>query len=179
MQPLFWIDLEMTGLDEKIHKIIEIAVVITDWNMNKIEEYHQVVFQKQDALDQMDEWCTKTHGDSGLTAQIPNGQPLKKVESDLIALINRHYKKEDRVVIAGNSVGNDKRFIDAQMLELSKKLHYRIVDISSFKEIFKNRYGFELEKKNAHRAVDDIYESINELKAYLSHVSLKPTESES
>ena len=166
----------MTGLDDQTHRIIEVAVMLTDWNFKKLDEYHQVVFQEQKYLDAMDEWCTKTHGESGLTKAVAKGKPLDEAEKELLELIDRHYAPDERVVIAGNSVGNDKRFIDAQMPKLASRLHYRIVDISSFKEVFVNRYGIEFEKKNTHRALDDIVESIEELKAYLFHVSAKPIE---
>lgn len=170
--PLFWVDLEMTGLDEQKDVILEVAVVITDLDFKPLEQYHKVVFQPQSALDRMDEWCTKTHAASGLTAQIPNGTALDKIEKDLLALLDRHYKKEDRVVLVGNSVGNDKRFIDKYMPVFASRLHYRILDISSFKEIFREKYGIKFEKSNKHRAVDDIFESIKELSHYLSFVQV-------
>ena len=161
----------MTGLDAVNDVIIEVAVVVTDINFKTLEEYHQVVHQPQEKLDGMDDWCKKTHGDSGLSAAVPTGKPLEKVEDELLDLIKRHYDTNDRVIIAGNSVGNDKMFIDRTMPRFSKKLHYRIIDISSFKEVFKSKYKIEFKKKNSHRALDDIYESIRELECYLSHVT--------
>jgi len=168
MKPLFWIDLEMTGLDDTLDQILEVAVVITDIEFKPLEEYHRVVYQPQDVLDRMNDWCKKTHGESGLTAAIPNGTPLATVEKELLTLIEKHYGTKDRVVLAGNSVGNDKRFMDRYMPEVAKRLHYRLIDVSSFKEIFREKYGIHFHKGNSHRAVDDILESINELKHYLS-----------
>ncbi|MBN21292.1 MAG: oligoribonuclease [Bdellovibrionaceae bacterium] len=173
MARFFWVDLEMTGLDEKIHKIIEVAVVITDQNFEIKEQYEQVVFQPQSELDLMDEWCKKTHGASGLTEAIPRGKHLTEVEQEVLSIINRHYRKNDRVILCGNSVGNDQRFIIAHMPLLAKRLHYRIVDVSSFKEIFRSKWGIKFEKKNAHRAVDDILESIRELQSYLQLVHIE------
>jgi oligoribonuclease len=170
MKKLFWVDLEMTGLDEKVDHILEVAVVVTDMDFNPLEEYHRVVFQPPAVLEGMNDWCKKTHGESGLTAAVPNGTALAQVEKDLLALIDRHFGGKERVVLTGNSVGNDKRFLDAYMLELAKRLHYRIVDVSSFKEIFREKWGIQFQKGNAHRAVDDIHESIRELKSYLSLV---------
>jgi oligoribonuclease len=170
-KPLFWVDLEMTGLDEKTDSILEVAIVITDIDFNALEEYHRIVFQPQDVLDRMNDWCKKTHGDSGLTASIPQGTPLATVDKEVLELINRHYKANDRVILVGNSVGNDKRFIDVYMPEVAKRLHYRLIDVSSFKEIFREKYGLQIAKGNKHRAIDDIHESIKELRFYLSHVS--------
>lgn len=172
-QPLFWVDLEMTGLDEKADSILEVAIVITDIDFKPLEEYHRIVFQPQAVLEKMNDWCKKTHGDSGLTAAVPNGTPLSQVEKEVLALIEKHYKSSDRVVLAGNSVGNDKRFIDAYLPEVAKRLHYRLIDVSSFKEIFREKYGLNFGKGNKHRAIDDIHESIKELSFYLSYVNVK------
>jgi oligoribonuclease len=168
----FWVDLEMTGLDDTSDSILEVAVVVTDVNFTPLEEYHSVVFQTQEVLDQMNDWCKKTHGESGLTASVPHGKRLELVESELLELVRRHFDLKDKIVLAGNSVGNDKRFIDRQMPRLAKLLHYRLIDVSSFKEVFREKYKLSFEKKNAHRAVGDIYESIRELSFYLSHVKL-------
>ncbi len=167
----FWVDLEMTGLDDVADSILEVAVVVTDLNFNTLDEYQTVVYQPQSVLDRMNEWCKKTHGESGLTAAVPGGKPLAQVEAELIALARRHFDLKDRIVLAGNSVGNDRRFIDRYMPEFAKLLHYRLIDVSSFKEIFREKYGLGFEKKNAHRAVDDIHESIRELGHYLSFVT--------
>lgn len=171
---LLWIDLEMTGLDEKTDSILELAAVITTIDLKPIEEYHRVVFQPEAVLNGMNDWCKKTHGESGLTAAVPTGAPLATVEKEMLALLGKHFATSDRIVLAGNSVGNDRRFIDAYMPELSKRLHYRLIDVSSFKEIFRERYGVHVNKGNAHRAVDDIHESIRELAHYLSFVQVPP-----
>lgn len=172
MKPIFWIDLEMTGLDHERDHILEVAVILTDWNFNVLDQYHEVVYQPDHILDLMGEWCRKTHGESGLTEKVRNGRMLDKVEEEIIKLIDKYYKADDRVILAGNSVGNDKRFIDAYMRELSTRLHYRIIDVSSFKEVFNQKYNIRFEKKETHRALDDILESIEELKTYLEYVHL-------
>ena len=170
---LFWIDLEMTGLDEKVDSILEVAVIITDLDFNCLEEYHRVVYQPASVLEKMNDWCKKIHGESGLTQAVPNGTPLSQVETELVELASRHFKSDDRIVLAGNYVGNDKSFVDHHMQTFAKKLHYRLIDVSSYKEIFRDKYQLHFQKKNSHRAVDDIHESIRELQFYLSHV--KPT----
>ena len=172
MKRFFWIDLEMTGLDDKTDSILEVAAVVTDVNLSTLEEYHRVVFQPTEVLEKMNDWCKKTHGDSGLTAAVPHGTPLATVEKELMELAARHFSPKDRIVLAGNSVSNDRRFIDAYMPQFSQLLHYRILDVSSFKEVFRERYNLTFEKKNTHRAVEDILESIRELSFYLSHVKI-------
>lgn len=160
----------MTGLDEANDHILEVAVMITDIELNPVAEYDQVVFQAKEVLDGMNDWCKEHHGKSGLTAAVASGKPLVEVEKDLLELIKKYFKHDERIVLVGNSVGNDRRFIDRYMPDFSRKLHYRVVDVSSFKEVFRDRYGIKFEKKNAHRALGDITESINELKHYLSFV---------
>ncbi|MCM2324233.1 MAG: oligoribonuclease [Oligoflexia bacterium] len=176
-KPLFWIDLEMTGLDDTVDTILEVAVVVTDQELKPLETFHRVVYQTPDVLSRMNDWCKKTHGESGLTAAVATGTPLEKVEKELIELIDRHFSSRDRIVLVGNSVGNDKRFVDRYMPELAKRLHYRLIDVSSFKEVFRERYGIQFEKKNAHRAIDDIHESIKELAHYLSFVHMEGAKS--
>lgn len=167
-KPFFWIDLEMTGLDDVADSILEVAIVITNSELKPLESLHRVVFQPPEVVEKMNDWCKKTHSESGLTAAIPSGTPLPIVEQEVLQLINRHYSSQDRVILVGNSVGNDKRFIDRYMLDVAKRLHYRVIDVSSFKEVFREKYDIQFQKKNAHRAVDDIHESIRELEYYLS-----------
>lgn len=169
---LFWVDLEMTGLDDAVDTILEVAVVITDLELKPIEEFHRVVFQPPEVLANMNDWCKKTHGESGLTAAVPLGVPLADVEKELLALLDRHYSPKERVVLVGNSVGNDRRFIDRYLPQFASRLHYRLVDVSSFKEIFRDRYRVTFEKGNAHRAVGDIHESIAELQFYMGFIQV-------
>ncbi|RYZ68852.1 MAG: oligoribonuclease, partial [Proteobacteria bacterium] len=153
---LFWIDLEMTGLDEKKDRILEVAVIITDLEFRTLATYRQVVFQSQDVVDNMNDWCKIHHGNSGLTAEIPNGKPSEDVEKDLIALTKQYFHSKERVVLVGNSISNDRRFIDEYWKEFAKLLHYRMIDVSSYKEIFRDKYAVTYDKKNAHRAEGDI-----------------------
>jgi oligoribonuclease len=165
----FWIDLEMTGLDDAQDSILEAAIVVTDSNFLSLEEFHRVVFQPPEILEGMNDWCKKTHGASGLTSAVAQGTPLPVVETEILGLIDRHFNPQDRIVLAGNSVGNDKRFVDRYMTQLAQRLHYRVIDVSSFKEIFHKKYNLSFQKKNTHRAIDDIHESIRELSFYLSY----------
>lgn len=181
MEKLLWVDLEMTGLDDTVHHIIEVAAVITDYDFNTLATYEQVVFQPPEVLNLMDAWCVKTHTESGLVKAIPEGKPLEVVEQELIDIINEHFTKKDRIILSGNSIGNDKRFIDRYMTKLADRLHYRVLDVSSFKLIYQTKFGIKFKKSNAHRATDDILESIRELKTYLQYVDpkLKPRSKES
>lgn len=169
---LFWVDLEMTGLDDSKDHILEVAVIITDLDFIPVAEYDQVVFQSPEVVENMNDWCKKHHGESGLTAAIPSGKKIAEVERDLIDLAKKYFNHDERIVLVGNSVGNDRRFIDRYMPEFAGKLHYRLLDVSSFKEIYREKYGIKFDKKNAHRALGDIHESIAELKHYLSFVSV-------
>lgn len=173
MSKFLWMDLEMTGLDESVDTILEVAALVTDEKFNILEEVTQVVFQTDEVLQKMNDWCKKHHGESGLTAEVPKGEPLPRVEQTLIQLCKMHFGKSERIVIAGNSIGNDRRFIDKYLPEFAKLLHYRMIDVSSFKEVFRECYGIKFEKKNAHRAIGDIHESLKELEHYLSFVKVE------
>lgn len=165
-----WLDMEMTGLDEKTDSILEIAIIITDLEFNTIDTLHRIVFQPAEVLDRMDTWCKNTHGKSGLTEAVKHGEMLENVEKEVCAMVTKYFGKE-RAVLCGNSIHQDRKFIDQYMKDFAKLLHYRIVDVSSFKEIFKRKYNQEYKKtKDGHRALDDVQESINELKYFLTKV---------
>jgi oligoribonuclease len=172
MNKLLWIDLEMTGLDVSKEVIIETAAVVTDFDFKVLDQYESVVNQPNTFLENMDQWNKQHHKDSGLLAKIPYGASPEKVEEDLLDLIKKHWpkpeKKEDKPILAGNSIHQDRLFIDKYWTELSSQLHYRMLDVSSFKIIFNNKFNQKYQKKNQHRAFEDIQESINELKFYLS-----------
>lgn len=165
-----WIDMEMSGLDVATCRILEVAAIITDGNFQPLAEYHAVVHQAPEVLEAMDAWCKETHGKSGLTAKVASGKPEGEVEKELIALIDQHFGPTDRPILCGNSIGQDRKFIDAYMPALSKRLHYRMLDVTSLKIVFQQRFRIEFAKKDTHRALDDIKESIAELNHYLSFV---------
>src|SRR5690606_4213195 len=107
MQKLLWIDMEMTGLDVSKEVIIEVGAIVTDTKLQALQTYHSIVYQDQKYLDQMDEWNTKHHGQSGLTELVPQGKPIAEVEADLIRMCEEHFVS-DRIIIAGNSIGQDR-----------------------------------------------------------------------
>ena len=185
MKKLLWVDLEMSGLDDTRDVIMEVAAVVTDLELKPLEQYDQVVFQPPEILEQMHPWCVDHHGKSGLTQACAGGVPLDRVEQELMGLIKRHHGPGEKIVIAGNSIGTDRRFIDRWMPRVAARLHYRMLDVSSFKVIFQSMYGMRFKKSKAHRAVEDILESIGELKHYLQfikvpekHAAVDPTEDE-
>lgn len=176
-EKLFWIDLEMTGLDVNKEVIIECAAIITDYEFNVLDTYEAVVNQPNTYLAKMDDWNKEHHSKSGLLAKIPFGKMPDQVEEDLINLLKKHWpnieKREDRPIIAGNSIGQDRLFLDKYFHRFSSQLHYRMLDVSSWKIIFNHKFGIRHDKENAHRALDDIKESIEEMKYYLRYVDTK------
>lgn len=171
-QKFLWLDLEMSGLDVESCRILECAAIVTDekWQEQKEGLFEIIVKQPDSVLDAMDDWCTKTHGESGLTEAVKKGTPEPEAEQAFLGFINKHFSADEKIVIAGNSIGQDRKFLDKYWLKVADRLHYRMLDVSSWKLVFKACYNEEFEKKGAHRALDDIRESINELKHYQSFV---------
>lgn len=172
VENLFWLDMEMSGLDIAKEVIIEVACIVTDMNFRELETFETVVKQPQSYLDNMDAWNTEHHGKSGLTAKVPFGMDPEMVETKLIDMINRHFPQsmtdlKKRPILAGNSIMQDRLFIDKYFKNLSARLHYRMVDVSSWKVVMNNKFNLEYKKQNSHRALDDIRESIGELRFYL------------
>jgi oligoribonuclease len=174
VRKLLWIDMEMTGLDPTCQVILEVAALVTDLDLNERGGYEAVLKQPQKYLDAMDEWNTKHHGESGLTARVAQGKEPALVEDELIRFVGEHFN--ERAVIAGNSIHQDRSFIDLHMPRLADKLHYRMLDVTSWKILMTTRFGLRYEKKKAHRAQDDIRESLGELRYYLQHVVVPPTQ---
>lgn len=169
MEKLLWVDMEMTGLNVEKEVIIEVAALVTDLEFNELHRYQTVVKQPKVHLDQMDDWNQKHHKSSGLLDLIPSGKTPDLVEADLLEILDSHFANE-KAVIAGNSIAQDRLFIDKYFKQVSSRLHYRMLDVTSFKIMFANKFKITYEKKNAHRAIDDILESVGELKHYLSFV---------
>ena len=167
---LVWMDLEMTGLSPQNDRIIEIATVVTDPQLNVIEEGPVIaVRQPLTRLARMDEWNTRTHTESGLVARVRESR-IDEAEAQRVTLdfISRHVPG-NHSPLCGNSICQDRRFLALYMPKLEAYLHYRNLDVSSIKELVV-RWRPELlngfKKNNTHRALDDIRESIAELKFY-------------
>ncbi len=176
VENLLWLDMEMSGLDVNKEAIIEVACIVTDMNFRELDTFETVVKQPQNYLDNMDAWNKETHTKSGLAAKVASGMDPDMVEAKLIDLINKHFPHsltdpKKRPLLAGNSIMQDRLFIDKYFLKLSARLHYRMIDVSSWKVIVNNKFNIEYKKQNAHRALDDIRESIGELRFYLDKIN--------
>jgi len=168
---IVWVDCEMTGLDIKVDEICEIAVVITNEDLEPVDDGLQLVVKpSKKALSNMGEFVTQMHTDSGLIDEIPAGLKMKEAEAQVLEYIKQWVPEERTAPLAGNSIGTDRMFINRQMPELDSFLHYRNIDVSSIKELTRRWYPrvyFQLPKKTGnHRALADIKESIQELRYY-------------
>ncbi|WP_434358210.1 oligoribonuclease [Parasalinivibrio latis] len=169
-QNLIWIDLEMTGLDPEQHKIIEIATIVTDAQLNVLAEGPVLAInQPEDELTKMDEWCTTTHTNSGLVKRVRESEVDEQEAIRQTIEFLGQWVPKGASPICGNSVGQDRRFLYRHMPELEQYFHYRTVDVSTLKELvrrWKPEVLDQFSKKGTHLALDDIRESIAELQFY-------------
>lgn len=170
---LVWIDLEMTGLDPEQEHIIEMATIITDSELNLVAEGPVVAINQPDSLlEAMDEWCTKTHGESGLTKRVQESNVTEaEAEQQTIAFL-KEYMEKGKSPLCGNSIGQDRRFLVKYMPQLEDFFHYRNLDVSTVKELARRWRPDVLDgvkKKGSHLALDDIRDSIDELRHYREH----------
>jgi len=173
--PLVWIDCEMTGLNHRKDKLLEIAVLITNGNLDLVDDGIQyVIHTAKEDLDGMDEWCTNQHASTGLTEACLKSPHSKEFVSQAILSYVKKWIPHPRIgVLAGNSVHVDRSFLVEQMPELVDWLHYRIVDVSSIKELHRRWYPYRALPKfpeTNHRALDDIRGSIRELQWYRENI---------
>ncbi|WP_311390502.1 oligoribonuclease [Corynebacterium haemomassiliense] len=169
---IVWVDLEMTGLDPSRHVIVEVAALVTDAELNIIDEGVDLVVHATDAeLAEMDDFVTQMHSDNGLLDDIKASTvSLAEAEDAVLGLVEKHCDPAHPAPLAGNSIATDRTFIRAQMPRLDAALHYRMIDVSTVKELsrrwFPKAYYHQPEKGMAHRALADIVESIRELDYY-------------
>ena len=173
-QNLIWIDLEMTGLDPDNDVIIEMATIVTDSQLNVLAEGPSLVVHQSDAvLDGMNPWCIEQHGKSGLTQRVRESR-IDTAEAEARTLeFLRQWVPERTSPMCGNSIGQDRRFLVRYMPQLEAFFHYRNLDVSTVKELAARwapavKDGFK--KDSSHLALDDIRDSINELKYYREHL---------
>ncbi|QDU66374.1 oligoribonuclease [Engelhardtia mirabilis] len=170
-QRIVWIDLEMSGLDPEVERILEAAVLVTDGELEIIAEGPELVVHQDDALlAAMDAWNTEHHGASGLTERVRQSTVSEQAAEDqLLAFIAEHCDP-NTAPLAGNSVWQDRRFLTKYMGRLESYLHYRLIDVSTIKELARrwhpDVFAAAPAKREAHRALDDIRESLEELRYY-------------
>ena len=174
---LVWMDCEMTGLDPDKHVLLEIATIITNYDLEIVARGPVLAIRhSQSKLDMMDAWCRRTHGRSGLLDRVRDeGVSTAEAERQTLNFVRR-YCYVRTAPLCGNSIGQDKRFLARYMPKLDDFLHYRIVDVSSIKTLISQWYEGRYEspkKKDAHRALSDIEESIAELDYYRKHVFVR------
>jgi oligoribonuclease len=172
---LVWIDCEMTGLDLNSDELVEIAVVVTDFDLNILDPGLDIVIKPDaSALENMGDFVRNMHTSSGLIEEIPNGVSVAEAEFQVIEYLLRFVPEDQRAPLAGNSIGTDRAFLARYMPRLDKQLHYRNVDVSSIKELahrwFPRAYFNAPAKDGGHRALADILESIRELAYYRKSV---------
>jgi oligoribonuclease len=178
---LVWLDLEMTGLDLSRHVIVEVAVLATDAALEPLDAgLDVVVHQPPEALAEMDDFVRAMHTRSGLLPAIESSTTtLADAGAQALAYVRSHVPEPGVAPLCGNSIGVDRRFLDHQLPELDRYLHYRSIDVSSFKEVcrrwYPGVYKRRPQKTETHRALSDIHESISELRYYREHM-LRPLE---
>ena len=168
---LVWIDCEMTGLDIRADALIEVAALVTDFDLNVLGEGVDIVIKPPpEALDQMVPFVREMHTTSGLLEELDSGTTLEDAEAQVLAYVKQHCADGSRPPLAGNTVATDRAFLARDTPELEAFLHYRIVDVSSIKELsrrwFPRAYYNAPDKNGGHRALADIRESIEELRYY-------------
>lgn len=163
-------DLEMTGLEPEYDRILEVAVIATDWEFTEVARYEAVVHVDPSVMDARmvgEFWDTYASVRDALKQQNETGKSPEIVEDELISFIAEHFDADERVLLAGNSIHQDRKFIDREWPRLSQKLHYRMLDVSAWKVVFEGKYRKKFAKPESHRALEDVQGSIEELQYYL------------
>lgn len=173
---LLWMDLEMTGLDPVKDRILEVAVIATDWDFRELGRYEAVKKVGPQLMKERmtgDFWEKYSQVRDALMEQNESGKNGRTVESELIAFVDEHFAKDIPVLLAGNSIHQDRKFIENEWPRLNAKLHYRMLDVSAWKVVMSGKYKKKFTKPEAHRALDDIQGSIEELKYYLKKANVR------
>lgn len=177
---LLWIDLEMTGLVPGKDKILEVAAIATDWDFNEVASLTATVKVDEKIIKERmvgEFWEKNQESYNGLVSQNKNGETAHAVEAKILDFLDEYFEKESikgdsrgkgKIILAGNSIHQDRKFIDIEFPELGKRLHYRMLDVSAWKVYFEGAKHLKFKKPENHRALDDIKGSIEELKFYLS-----------
>ena len=172
---ILWVDLEMTGLDPIEDRILEVAAIVTDWDFNEIATYEAVQKVDPELIKERmvgEFWDEFSSVRDVLVAQNVTGKSSHTVEEELLKFVDEQIGDEGKVLLAGNSIHQDRRFITNEWKLLDARLHYRMLDVSAWKVVFDGKYKKKFAKPEAHRALDDIRGSIEELQYYLKKVKV-------
>lgn len=173
-QHLLWLDLEMTGLVPGQDVILEVAAIVTDWDFNETAHYEsgvgQDVVRTSDLLDANHFYIKMKDNKKALLELTAQSVPSKVIENQLIEFVKKHCDTHRPVVLAGNSIHIDRQFIHAEWPSFEQLLHYRMLDVTAWKLVFESKFGSKHTKKESHRALEDVRESIAELKSYVEHI---------
>ena len=175
---ILWMDLEMTGLDVKEDRIMEVAAIVTDWDFNEVATYEGIVkvgprlVERRMYKGPSAEFWSKFPEvrDALIKQNLEQGRSGRVIENELLAFIDQHFEKDSLVLLAGNSIHMDRRFIMNEWSRFDARLNYRMLDVSAWKVVFEGKFHKKFAKGEAHRALDDIRGSITELKYYLAKV---------
>lgn len=170
-----WIDLEMTGLDPSQDRILEVAAIAADWEFKEIATYEAATSVDTELLDRRmvgEFWDKYAKVRDALKLQNGSAKDKALVEDELLEFIDQHFLADERILLAGNSIHQDRKFIENEWPRLDARLHYRMLDVSAWKVVFEGRYRKKFAKPESHRALEDIRGSIEELKYYLGKVRL-------
>lgn len=175
---ILWMDLEMTGLDPVKDRILEVGVVVTDWDFNEVATYEaaikvgpRLVEQRMFKGPSAEFYDRFPENRAALIAQNhEKGRSARTIENELLSFLDEHFEKSLPVLLAGNSIHIDRKFIDNEWARFSERLHYRMLDVSAWKVVFEGKFGKKFAKPEVHRALEDIRGSIMELKYYLAKV---------
>lgn len=171
---ILWVDLEMTGLDPEEDRILEVAAIVTDWNFKELATYEAVKKVSPTLMKKRmvgDFWEDNTQARDALIDQNKNGKTSHSVENELLAFLDEWFPPNTPILLAGNSIHQDRRFIANEWHRVNERLHYRMLDVSAWKVVFEGKFGKKFAKPEAHRALSDIRGSIEELKYYLKKVT--------
>ncbi|MBQ3430582.1 oligoribonuclease [Candidatus Saccharibacteria bacterium] len=169
MMKLFWVDLEMTGLDPEKDRILEVAGIATGWDLEPMASYQGVVKVSDEIIKERmvgEFWEKNKASRDGLIEQNKQGKLISEIEDEILTFLDKNFGEE--IILAGNSIHQDRKFIDREMPRVSQRLHYRMLDVSAWKVYFEGARKEKFKKPEAHRALSDIQGSIEELKWYLT-----------